>query len=70
MIWRRSGARPKKSACDPYPAHIAGHVRFLRQQGDVVIRAGANYLVNGRFELDEDGLVARADRIRRNRGVA
>jgi hypothetical protein len=44
-------------------------VRYLRQQDDVVVTAGKNaYLVNGRFKLSCEELLARANRIRERQG--
>lgn len=44
-------------------------VRFLRQQDDVVVSAGTGaYLVNGRFQLNCEELLARANKIRQRRG--
>jgi hypothetical protein len=44
-------------------------VRYLRQQDDVVVSVGtASYLVNGRFELNPEELLARANKIRERHG--
>jgi hypothetical protein len=44
-------------------------VRYLRQQDDVVVSVGtASYLVNGRFELNPEELLARANKIRERQG--
>ena len=44
-------------------------VRFLRQQDDVVVSAGAaTYLVNGRFQLNSKELLDRANKIRDRQG--
>jgi hypothetical protein len=44
-------------------------VRYLRQQDDVVVSAGTGaYLVNGRFQLKSDELLARANKIRQRQG--
>jgi hypothetical protein len=44
-------------------------VRYLRQQDDVVVSAGtAAYLVNGRFQLNSEELLARANKIRQRQG--
>jgi hypothetical protein len=44
-------------------------VRYLRQQDDVVVSAGASgYLVNGRFQLNCDELLLRANKIRHRQG--
>jgi len=44
-------------------------VRYLRQQDDVVVSAGTDaYLVNGRFRLNFEELLARANKIRQRRG--
>ena len=44
-------------------------VRYLRQQDDVVVSAGAaTYLVNGRFQLNSKELLDRANKIRERQG--
>jgi hypothetical protein len=44
-------------------------VRYLRQRDDVVVPAGANaYLVNGRFRLNFDEMLARANKMRERQG--
>jgi hypothetical protein len=44
-------------------------VRYLRQQDDVVVPVGtASYLVNGRFQLNCEELLARANKIRERQG--
>jgi hypothetical protein len=44
-------------------------VRYLRQQDDVVVSAGTGaYLVNGRFQLNSEELLARANKIRQRHG--
>jgi len=44
-------------------------VRYLRQQDDVVVSAGSGkYLVNGRFHLNSEELLARANKIRQRQG--
>lgn len=44
-------------------------VRYLRQQDDVVVSAGlGTYLVNGRFHLNSEELLARANKIRQRQG--
>jgi hypothetical protein len=48
------------------PADI---VRYLRQRDDVVVRDGANaFLVNGRFRLNFDEMLARANNMRERQG--
>jgi hypothetical protein len=45
-------------------------VRYLRQQDDVVVSAGTGaYVVNGRFHLNSQELLARANKIRQRRGI-
>jgi hypothetical protein len=44
-------------------------VRYLRQRNDVVVPDGANaYLVNGRFRLNFDEMLARANKMRERQG--
>lgn len=44
-------------------------VRYLRQRNDVVVPDGANaYLVNGRFRLSFDEMLARANKMRERQG--
>jgi hypothetical protein len=44
-------------------------VRYLRQRDDVVVRDGANaFLINGRFRLNFDEMLARANNMRERQG--
>jgi hypothetical protein len=44
-------------------------VRYLRQRDDVVVSTGANsFLINGRFRLNFDELLARANKMRQRQG--
>jgi hypothetical protein len=43
-------------------------VRYLRQQDDVVVPQGNEFVVNGRFRLPFSELVSRANRMRRRQG--
>lgn len=50
-------------------ANMDDVVRYLRQQDDVVVSAGAGvYLVNGRFHLTSEELFVRANKIRHRHG--
>ncbi len=56
--------RPDQGAC-AVPASVDEIVRYLRQQDDVVVPQGdGEFLVNARFRLQFDELVARANRMR------
>ena len=55
----------------PSPTHtMEDVVRFLRQQGDVVLMEGAYYRVNYAQRFDQEELVARANNKRASRGLA
>jgi len=43
-------------------------IRYLRQQDDVVVPQGNEYLVNGRFQLSLPGLIERANKMRDRQG--
>jgi hypothetical protein len=50
-------------------ANLDDIVRYLRQRDDVVVSAeGGMFLVNGRFRLDPDELLLRANKMRRRQG--
>jgi len=50
-------------------ANVDDIVRYLRQRDDVVVSAeGGMFLVNGRFRLDPDELLLRANKMRRRQG--
>jgi hypothetical protein len=51
------------------PAGQEEIVRYLRQRDDVVVPDGANaFLVNGRFRLNFDEILARANKMRERQG--
>jgi hypothetical protein len=52
----------------PQPPTIDDVVRFLRQQGDVIVRNGDGYMVNYSLALSAEELVARANRKRTANG--
>jgi hypothetical protein len=53
----------------PQTARIEDIVRYLRQQDDVVVaQEKGEFLVNGRFRMPFEDLIARANRIRRRQG--
>jgi hypothetical protein len=43
-------------------------IRYLRQQDDVVVPQGDEFLVNGRFQLSLPGLIERANKMRDRQG--
>lgn len=71
-------AEDEPAACSPEAsmtsdlavlAGIEDIIRYLRQQDDVVVSAGTGtHLVNGRFHLNSDELLARANKIRHRQG--
>jgi hypothetical protein len=60
---------PKPIADPRRPALIENVVRYLRQRGDTVVPKGEDrFLVNGRFQLNGDELISRANRMRERAG--
>lgn len=65
------GYRMQMVRCKPAALPVATEdiVRYLRQQGDVIVGGGeSQFLVNGRFMLSVEKLLERANRIRSRQG--
>jgi hypothetical protein len=63
----RAGVQPNQPA---EPINADEVIRYLRQQDDVVVPQGDEFLVNGRFQLSLSALIERANKMRNRQGKA
>jgi DNA-binding CsgD family transcriptional regulator len=73
MGWARKIASRRERLQRKQPAEPTNAdevIRYLRQQDDVVVPQGGEFLVNGRFRLSLSALIERANKMRDRQGKA